>query len=141
MDQATPKLAASDETTAPQDPAIVLAMCTAARSVSTRRAGSSGWVSVQVRFGHNGSRHRQTRLRQTSTAGRPPIGRSRRRTSRRACARASTPQHGQATGDSLIVCTRTCTSPKTSTASSTSTPANPNNTWLISTTVLGPSPR
>ena len=56
-----------------------------ARSVSTARERIAAARSVQVRTPQAGSRQRQSRLRQHSTTGRPPIGRSRTRTVRRPC--------------------------------------------------------
>jgi hypothetical protein len=59
------------------------------------------------------------RLRQHSTTGRPPIGRSRTRTTRRPCGVARTPQPAQPT-ILAVVWTASCHSRPTSSAETTS---------------------
>jgi hypothetical protein len=63
-----------------------------ARSVSTARGRIAATRTVQVRTSQAGSPQRQIRLRQHSTTGRPPIGRSRTRTVRRPWSSARIPQ-------------------------------------------------
>jgi hypothetical protein len=95
-----------------------------ARSVSTARGPIAATRSVQVRTLQAGSRQRQMRLRQTSTTGRPPIGRSRTHTRRRPWASAHTPQPTQPT-TGTFVCTSSCHSPPPTRAARTSTPSRP----------------
>jgi hypothetical protein len=68
-----------------------------ARSLSTARGRIAATRSVHVWTPQAGSTQRQIRLRQHSTTGRPPIGRSRTRTVRRAWSRAWLPQAAQPT--------------------------------------------
>jgi hypothetical protein len=86
-----------------------------ARSVSTARGRIATVCSVQVRTPQAGSRQRHRRLRQHSTTGRPPIGRSRTLTVRRPCGVAGTPQPVQPI-TVAVVWTTSCHSPPSSSA-------------------------
>jgi hypothetical protein len=93
-----------------------------ARWVNTARGAIPATPSVQVRTLQAGSRQRQMRLGHKSTTGRPPIGRSRTRTTRRPCGVARTPQPTQPT-TVVVIWTASCHSPATSSAATTSKPS------------------
>jgi hypothetical protein len=95
-----------------------------ARWVSTARGAIAAARSVQVRTRQAGSRQRQRRLRQHSTTGWPPIGRSRTPTVRRPWAWARTPQPGQPTTAAVVWITSRH-SPPTISAARTSKPSRP----------------
>jgi hypothetical protein len=95
-----------------------------ARSVSTARARIATACSVQVWTAQAGSTQRHTRLRQASTTGRPPIGRSRTWTVRRAWSRAWLPQAAQPTVVA-VVWTASRHSSSTTSAAVTSNPSRP----------------
>jgi hypothetical protein len=95
-----------------------------ARWVSIARGAIPVTRSVQVRTPQAGSRQRQIRLRQHSTTGRPPIGRSRTRTVRRPWAWARTPQPTQPT-TVAVVWTTSRHSPLAAEAARTSKPSRP----------------
>ena len=62
-----------------------------ARSVSTPFARIAGVRSEKVTCGHARCPQRHTRFDQHNSTGRPPVGRSRTHTGRRACTRATAP--------------------------------------------------
>lgn len=87
-----------------------------ARPVSLARAGSASCCSVTEPTGQPGCRHRQSRLRHRTHAGRPNAGASASSCTRRPWPSASTPQPGQPTGPGSVSTSSTITSSRTSTA-------------------------
>ena len=79
------------------------------------------------RCGHSGCSQRHSRLIQISVTGRPALGRSRTRTSRRRCAVATAAQSGQPTR-SAAVSIASSSSPSCSSTASNTNPSSPSNT-------------
>jgi hypothetical protein len=122
--QPTPNARAIHATAASREPICSNAHCRA-RSVKQARGAIAGWVSVQVRLGHNACTHCQIRLCQHNTTGRSATGRSRTHTGRRSFARATAPHSGQPTRSAVISISNS-NSPPTSAAASNRNPPNPN---------------
>ena len=98
---ATPNAVATWATDCPSCPTLRHAS-TRARSVHDERGRTAGCCSVHVRTGQPGPWQRHTRLTHTRVTGRPPVGRSRTHTGRRACGRAAVPHEAHRAAVAMV---------------------------------------
>ena len=129
----TPKSRPTAATASPSSP-IRRHISAPARSVSDARGAIASWSSVHVHLEHSASRHRQIRVAQISTDGRPAISRSRTCARRRSCIDAITPrlrQPARSSVVSIVIVTSTPTSMSVITM-----PCNPNNALALLPSII-----